>query len=281
MHDWSTVLMAFGLTLFAGAATAIGSAIAFFARRTNYRFLSVALGFSGGVMLYVSFTEILHKSQGALSEAHGERWGAWLAAISFFVGIGVIGAIDKLVPKEENPHEAPADGALIKEPAPVPASAGEPGQAHDPRLLRMGLVSALAIGIHNFPEGLATFLSALHDARLGLVIAIAVALHNIPEGISVSVPVFYATGSRKKAFALSALSGMSEPVGAILGWIVLRQFVSPTLMGVLFGGVAGIMVFISLDELLPTAREYGRGHDSLYGLVGGMAAMALSLLLLK
>ncbi|HSV73021.1 MAG TPA: zinc transporter ZupT [Chthonomonadales bacterium] len=281
MHDWSTVMVAFGLTVFAGGATAIGSAIAFFARRTNYRFLSIALGFSGGVMLYVSFTEILVKSHEALSESHGELWGSWLAVISFFVGIAVIGIIDRLVPKDENPHEPPADARLAELAAAPSAREPSSGGVHNPRLLRMGIVSALAIAIHNFPEGLATFLAALDDPHLGVAIAIAVALHNIPEGISVSVPVYYATGSKRRAFLLSALSGASEPVGALLGWVVLQAFVSPALMGYLFGAVAGIMVFISLDELLPTAREYGRGHDSLYGLVAGMAVMAVSLLLLK
>jgi len=152
----------------------------------------------------------------------------------------------------------------------------------------MGLFTALAIGIHNFPEGLTTFLAALQDPGLGLAIAIAVALHNIPEGISVAVPVFYATGSRKKAFLYSALSGLAEPIGAIIAYVAIRFFlgggagvIPPEIMGVLFGGVAGIMVYISLDELLPTSRAYGRGHDSLFGLVAGMLVMALSLLLMK
>ena len=154
--------------------------------------------------------------------------------------------------------------------------------------MRMGLLTALAIAIHNFPEGLATFLAALQDPALGLAIAVAVALHNIPEGISVSVPIFYATGNRKKAFWYSVLSGLAEPLGAGIAYLVLRMFVGgdtgaipDQVMGILFGGVAGIMVYISLDELLPTSRAYGKGHDSLLGLVGGMVVMALSLLLMK
>jgi ZIP family zinc transporter len=152
----------------------------------------------------------------------------------------------------------------------------------------MGLFTAFAIAIHNFPEGLATFLAALQNPSLGMAIAVAIALHNIPEGISVSVPIFYATGNRKKAFIFSILSGLAEPVGAGIAYLGLRllvggesAFVPPQGMGMLFAGVAGIMVYISLDELLPTSRAYGRGHDSLLGLVGGMALMALSLLLMK
>jgi ZIP family zinc transporter len=154
--------------------------------------------------------------------------------------------------------------------------------------MRMGLFTALAIGIHNFPEGLATFLAALQDPHLGVAIAIAIALHNIPEGISVSVPIFYATGDRNKAFLYSLLSGLAEPVGAFAGYLAIRLFMGgengglPTqVMGILFGGVAGIMVYISLDELLPTSRAYGKGHDSILGLVAGMLVMALSLLLMK
>jgi ZIP family zinc transporter len=152
----------------------------------------------------------------------------------------------------------------------------------------MGLFTALAIGIHNFPEGLATFLAALQDPSLGVAIAVAIALHNIPEGISVSVPIFYATGDRRKAFLYSLLSGIAEPVGAAVAYVVLLLFlgggangVPPQLMGILFGGVAGIMVYISLDELLPTSRAYGKGHDSLIGLISGMLVMALSLLLMQ
>ncbi len=297
----SEVWIALGLTVFAGMATGIGSAIAFFAKRTNYRFLSVATGFSAGVMLYVSFVEIFYKGADALTEAYPE-WGAWLNVASFFGGILLIGIIDNVIPSAENPHETHTEQetAPLHDPsAPMPdfdAIAADPKHAapgahdhrvHDRKLMRMGLFTALAIAIHNFPEGLATFLAALDDPGLGVAIAVAIALHNIPEGISVSVPIFYATGNRKKAFMYSFLSGLAEPVGAIIAYMGLRIFlggeggvIPPQVMGILFGGVAGIMVYISLDELLPTSRAYGKGHDSLFGLLAGMAVMALSLLMM-
>lgn len=297
------VLVALGLTLFAGMATGIGSIIAFTAKRTNYRFLSVATGFSAGVMLYVSFVEIFYKGVASLTERYGDYWGHWVNAASFFGGMLLIGVIDALIPSGENPHETHSEA----ETRPLSMSAGtiaDPLRAttvtaqlesgthdhsvHHQRLMRMGLFTALAIGIHNFPEGLATFLAALRDPGLGVAIAVAIALHNIPEGVSVSVPIFYATGNRKKAFLYSWLSGLAEPVGAVIAYLAIRFFlgsenglVPPEVMGILFGGVAGIMVYISLDELLPTSRAYGKGHDSLLGLVGGMVVMALSLLLMK
>ena len=298
------VWIALGLTVFAGMATGIGSAIAFTAKRTNYRFLSVATGFSAGVMLYVSFVEILVKGADALTAEYGDYWGHWMNTAAFFGGILLIGLIDTLIPSAENPHETPseAETAPLRDPmAPIPAHhhGGEPVYCHPPpgapvdavshqKLMRMGLFTALAIAIHNFPEGLATFLAALQDPKLGLAIAVAVALHNIPEGISVSVPIFYATGDRKRAFVYSMLSGLAEPLGAGIAYLLLRLLVGgdsgaipEQVMGFLFGGVAGIMVYISLDELLPTSQAYGKGHDSLFGLVGGMAVMALSLLLMK
>ena len=143
----------------------------------------------------------------------------------------------------------------------------------------MGLFTALAIAIHNFPEGLATFAAGLADPKLGIPIAVAIAIHNIPEGIAVSIPISYATGNKRKAFLLSFMSGLAEPIGALVGFFILRNYFGDTLSGILFAGVAGIMVFISLDELLPTAREYGEHHLSIYGLVAGMATMAVSLLL--
>lgn len=292
--------LAFGLTLFAGLATGIGSIIAFAAKRTNYRFLSVSTGFSAGVMLYVSFVEILFKGNTALTLAYGERAGAWLNTAAFFAGILLIGLIDNLIPASGNPHETHAEsvtaplhdaGALLPPVEYARRATDSPPHehaVHPDKLMRMGLFTALAIGIHNFPEGLATFLAALHDPALGVAIAVAVALHNIPEGISVSVPIFYATGDRRKAFLYSFLSGLAEPVGAGIAYLAIllvfggnTMIIPPQVMGVMFGGVAGIMVYISLDELLPTSRAYGRGHDSLFGLIGGMAVMALSLLLMK
>lgn len=260
------VAFAFFLTSLAGLCTGIGSLLAFVTRTTNKSFLSLSMGFSGGVMIYVSFVEILPKAIDALAEDLGEAGGSWVGVAAFFGGLILMAVIDRLVPEESNPHE----------PHQMENDNNNPAQR---KLMRMGLLTALAIGIHNFPEGLATFMSALSDPILGISITAAIALHNIPEGISVSVPIYYATGSRKKAFWLSFLSGISEPVGALIGYLFLRTFFTQTLFGVVFGSVAGIMVFISLDELLPTAREYSQGHLSLYGLIAGMAVMALSLLL--
>jgi ZIP family zinc transporter len=267
--DPKDVAFAFGLTLFAGLATGIGSALAFFAKRTNTKFLSVALGFSAGVMIYVSMIEIFIKAKDALCEEWGPRGGYWATTLAFFAGIAVIGLIDKLVPSFENPHEMHDAGEME-----------DTAKAQDfKKLHRMGMFTALAIAIHNFPEGLATFAAALKDPHLGIAIAVAIAIHNIPEGIAVSVPIYYATGSRKKAFTYSFLSGVSEPIGALIGFFVLWRFMNNITFGLLFAGVAGIMVFISLDELLPSAQKYGEHHLSIYGLVAGMAVMAISLLL--
>jgi ZIP family zinc transporter len=271
----SSVLTAFAITLFAGLATGIGSALAYFARRTNLSFLAISLGFSGGVMVYVSFTEILRKAEDLLVGLHGPKEGAWMTAGGFFAGLVLMALIDRLVPEKSNPHELTPRDELVD------YQTHHDAQVPQAKLLRMGLFSALAIAIHNFPEGLATFLAALEDPHLGLAIGIAIAIHNIPEGISVSVPIFYATGNRRRAFGLSFLSGLSEPVGAAVGFLVLRTFLTPSILGLTFALVAGIMVYISLDELLPTAREYGAGHEVLFGLLGGMAVMAVSLLLLK
>lgn len=288
MND--NVLFAFLLTLLAGLSTGIGSLIALFSSRTNRTFLSVALGFSSGVMIYVSFVEIFAQARDKLTQDYSHSHASWITVLSFFGGMAVITIIDRLVPSYENPHEPRNIEEMggLKEVASIvdrrPAAPGatmleERKNTQKHKLLRMGMLSAVAIGIHNFPEGLAAFISALTDPSIGIPIAIAIALHNIPEGISVSVPIYYATGSRKKAFWFSFLSGVSEPVGAVLGYLVLRPFVSPTLFGILFASVAGIMVFISMDELFPTAKEYGKGHAAVYGLISGMAVMALSLLL--
>lgn len=271
--DWSKVLIAFGLTLFAGLSTGLGSLLAFFTKKTNTKFLSAVLGFSAGVMIYISMIELFFESRNLLVASLGKTGGFWATAGAFFAGIVFIGIIDRLVPEAENPHEP----CKVKD----GLNASQVEECEKNVLMRTGLFTALAIAIHNFPEGLATFASALQDTSLGIAIAVAVAIHNIPEGIAVSIPVYYATGSKKKAFSLSFLSGLSEPLGALLGYLILRPFLNDVVFGILFAFVAGIMVFISLDELLPAAREYGEAHLSIYGLVGGMAVMAVSLLLLS
>jgi len=265
MND--NVMFALGLTVFAGLSTGIGSAIAFFAKRTDTKFLSLSLGFSAGVMIYVSMIEIFAKARDSLSLIYGDKSGYWITVISFFLGILLIALIDKMIPSFENPHEMHKVEEMNK-----PVNYDE--------LKRMGLVSALAIGIHNFPEGFATFTSALGDPKLGISIAVAIAIHNIPEGIAVSVPLFYATGSRKKAFFWSFVSGLSEPLGALIGFILLSSFINlDKYFGIPFAMVAGIMVFISFDELLPAAEKYGHHHLAIYGLLAGMLVMALSLLM--
>ncbi|MGT2895294.1 zinc transporter ZupT [Streptococcus entericus] len=256
------LLVAFLLTALAGLSTGIGSLIAFVTRSDNKKFLSISLGFSAGVMIYVSFIEIFPKAQEFLSHQLGDRAGTWATVAGFFGGILLIALIDKLIPSEENPHE-------IK----------TLDQQEPQKLMRMGVMTALAIAIHNFPEGLATFISALQDPNLAIPIVVAIAIHNIPEGMAVSVPIYQATGSRKKAFTYSFLSGLAEPIGALMGWFLLMPIMNDMVYGLIFASVAGIMVFISLDELLPTAHEYGEHHLSIYGLIVGMLVMALSLLL--
>ena len=261
------VWLAFGLTAIAGLSTGIGSVIAFFAKNKNTKFLSVSLGFSAGVMVYVSLVEIFFKAQSSLQAALGRKPGAVATVAAFFGGMLLIGIIDKLIPQKDNPHEIKE----IDPSMPVPTDKN--------KLMRTGLFTALAIAIHNFPEGLATFVSALQEPSLAIPIVVAIAIHNIPEGIAVSVPIYYATGDRKKAFLYSFASGLSEPIGAVIGFLILMPFMNDVVYGLLFAAVAGIMVFISFDELLPSAREYGEHHLSIYGLVAGMAAMAVSLLL--
>lgn len=261
--DNQTVLIAFLLTLFAGLSTGIGSLIALIAKRTNTNFLSFALGLSAGVMIYVSFMEMLPQSLSTLTQEFGEKTGTLYMILGLFGGIALIALIDFLVPESSNPHEMHSVEDMHRR----------------KRLKRTGVVTAITIAIHNFPEGIATFMSALNSMEIAIPIAAAVAIHNIPEGIAVAVPIYHATGSRKKAFWLSFFSGLAEPIGALMAFFFLLPFWSPILNGFILSIVAGIMIFISLDELLPSAEKYGKHHLSIIGLVIGMAIMAISLYL--
>lgn len=268
------------LTVLAGLATGLGGLAVFLTNRSNGSFLALSLGFSAGVMLYVSFVEILAEAQQLLDAAWSRGPGTWGAVGGFFAGIAVIAVIDRLVPHEANPHEFAHQPADTTRAAAVRPPGGSAAAVVDSRLLRTGMLTALAIAVHNFPEGFATFASALGDPSVAVAITVAIALHNIPEGIAVAVPVFQATGSRARAIGLSFLSGLAEPAGALIGYLLLRPFLTDALFGAVLAGVAGIMVFISLDKLLPTAEKYGGHHLCVYGVVAGMAVMAVSLALL-
>lgn len=255
---------AFLITLLAGLSTGIGSCIAFFAKSTNKNFLSVSLGFSAGVMIYVSMIELFSEAQVFLSGVHGEKDGLLYTTLAFLGGIFLIAFIDKLISHQLNPDA-------------IKTFKNTSNVHQNSKLMRTGLFTALAIAIHNFPEGLATFVAALQDPSIAIPIVLAIVIHNIPEGVAISVPIYHATGSKKKAFFYSFSSGLAAPAGAIVGYLLLLPFMTDTVYGIIFASVAGIMVFISLNELLPAAREYGKYNLANYGLIGGMAVMGLSL----
>ena len=257
---------AFGLTVLAGLCTGLGGLLSLLYRKFNPKFLGIMLGLSAGVMLYVSFIEIFNKAKIALIFEFGEKLGYIYTVIGFFAGMLSIILIDKLIPSHNNDHDECDSDTTIK---------GNQNQ----KLLRLGVFSAIALAIHNFPEGLATFMSAIKDPTYGISIAFAVAVHNIPEGIAVAIPIYYATKSRNKAFWYSFLSGLAEPVGALIGYFILMQFFDDSPFGIVFSAVAGIMVYISLNELIPTAREYAGQRLTMIGVIVGMMIMAISLLL--
>jgi ZIP family zinc transporter len=263
------------LTVLAGLSTGIGSTIAFFIRTPKYSYLAVMLGFSAGVMVYISFTELLGT---AIRDV-----GFATANIAFFIGILVIAVIDILVPHEYEEERTTNARHNIGE-AKQQKRLGLPPQLAAPSqssLMRSGILLSLGIAIHNFPEGLVTFTcAATGDVAFGIIIAVAIAIHNIPEGIAVSVPIFYATGSRRRAFTYSFLSGVAEPVGALIGYAILLPFLTPALLSCTLAFVAGIMVYISLDEVLPLAHRYGHEHLVIIGIGAGMLVMAASLFLL-
>ena len=257
--DQHTIIIALLLTLFAGLSTGIGGLLALLAKHTNKNFLSLSLGLSAGVMLYVSFMELMPIALNSLSNNYGVKQGTFFMILSFFGGMLLITLIDFLVPKSTNPHEI--------------HNVEEMSQSESIKngLHHTGLVTALTIAIHNFPEGIATFMSSLGSMD--------VAIHNIPEGIAVAVPIYHATNSKRKAFWLSLSSGLAEPIGALAAFFFLMPYWTLVTHGIIMAAVAGIMVFISLDELLPSAEKYGKHHLSIIGVVSGMSIMALSLYL--
>jgi ZIP family zinc transporter len=270
------------LPVLAGLSTVLGSLLTVFLCKPGPRFMSLMMGFSAGVMILVSFGELL---QEGIVET-----GFALAYLAFFGGMAAMFLIDTLIPHIHMGEHHDAGVELRAGLAPDPQARGQHrhrrgtgggGGVSQDRLLKTGLLVALGIGVHNFPEGITSFAGTMRDPALGIAIAIAIALHNIPEGIAVSTPVYAATGSRAKALLWSTLSGLAEPVGALLAAAVLLPFLNATVLGLALAAVAGVMVFISLDELIPVASSFCEEHLSIVGVMVGMAVMALSLGLLR
>lgn len=268
------VAVAFGMTLLAGLSTGLGGLIVALKRAPSEAFLAASLGFSAGVMVYISLVELLPQGIDSLAEAGTTRADVW-GTLAFFAGVALIAVIDRFVPDDVNPHEGVAAGAASG------AATRNTGRGQRASQMRnVGLLTAIAIAVHNFPEGFATFVVALEDPVLALPIALAIAIHNVPEGIAVAVPLREATGQKWRAAGWATISGLAEPLGAIVGFLLLRPFIGPEALGVSFAAIAGVMVFVSLDKLLPTAIESGRHHTAVYGMLAGMGVMAVSLLIL-
>lgn len=286
--DLSTAdyLRAFALTTFAGLSTGIGGLVVFRKKPLNQHIISFSLGLSAGVMIYISFVEMLRGSFDSLVEIYGSS-GEIYTVLAFFGGIAFSMLIDFFIPEEQNLHEMRGvddvsyDPHIEEQPEAADVSIIDRKEVkRKSELTRVGKVSAAAIMIHNLPEGLAAFVGALADPALGISIAVAIAIHNIPEGVAVAVPLYAGTGDKKRSFLAALFSGLAEPAGALIGFLIFRPFITETLMAVIFAAVAGIMVFISLDELLPSAEKQGEHHIVIAGLVIGMAVMAVSLILL-
>ncbi|WP_395687951.1 zinc transporter ZupT [Aestuariivirga sp.] len=257
----STVLMAMGVCIAAALSTVLGSLSVLVTKQPSPRLLAFGLAFAGGAMVYISLVEIFWKAEAGFAGGVTARTAYVYATLAFFSGVLMLAMIDRLIP---NPHALMSSAAT---------------DSHHIR--RVGVLAALAITAHNLPEGLATFLATLDNPAVGISLAAAIAVHNIPEGVSIAIPIYYATGSRRTAIVATCLSALAEPVGALIGYLLLAPFLTPAVFAWVFGAIAGAMVFLALDELLPTAKRYAQGHETVYGMVIGMAAIAVSLMLFK
>ncbi|MFA5593471.1 MAG: zinc transporter ZupT [Micavibrio sp.] len=262
MHENFTI--ALGICAFAAFATLLGSLVLFRAKGENPRLLAFGLAFAGGAMVYISLAEILVKAQLSFTAVYDDKTGYALATGAFFCGVLLVAALDRFLP---NPHEG-LDSGKFEEQTKTHAA-------------RIGLMAAIAITAHNIPEGMATFFAALDDPSIGFPLAVAIAIHNIPEGVGIAIPVYFATQSKIKAIGACGLSALAEPFGALLGYALLGPYLTGAVYGWIFGIIAGVMVFLALDELLPAAKKYAKGHETVYGMVAGMGALALSLVLLR
>ncbi len=253
------LIFAFSLTVFSALCAVIGGIFGVTYKQNNTnKFLSLALGFSSGIMLYLSFIEILGEGRELLTGSQGQMKGEVYVLLSFFGGMFVVALLDKLLPENESCEIGDGQSCL----------------------LQTGIISAIAVGIHNVPEGFAIFASGLESMKIGIATAVALGIHNLAIGMAISIPIYLATKNKKKAIAFTSVSALLSPIGAILGYVLFGKFINDTLFGIILSAVAGIMIYISLDEVLPTAEKYGEHHHVIYGIIGGMAVIALTILVL-
>lgn len=272
----SNIQFGFLLSLLAGLATGLGSLISIFVKKNDFKTLAFGLGLSAGVMIYISLVELLPESEKLLGNDVLPVKAKMFSFLMFFIGILIAGLIDYFIPDHIEPGWI-KNKIKGKEPK-------EKDKSHYTKknsgIYRVGFLTAITIAAHNFPEGLATFVTGATNKTLGISIALAIAIHNIPEGMAVSIPIYQATNSKRKAFFYSLLSGLTEPLGALVGFFFLSYFLNNNVFGVLYAVIAGIMVYISFDELLPASREYGKdGHTTIAGVVLGMFVIGMSLAL--
>ena len=249
-------IAAFIISFLAGISTLLGAIIIFFTKSKSEKIVSCSLGFAAGVMISVSFSDLLPEAQKAIAAHSGETWAIIYSVIFMVIGLCLALPIDYFVPHEEFD----------------PESNDKPHQ----NLYRVGFVSMLAMMLHNFPEGIATFMASYNNPTLGMSIAVAIAFHNIPEGISVAMPIYFATQSKIAALKYTFLSGIAEPIGAVLAFLILKPFINEFFLGAIFAVVAGIMIYISFEELIPTSRQYGYSRLALLSSFAGICIMPLS-----
>ena len=262
IENWQLPLL---MTFIAGLATIIGGFITFFVNKNNMKVLSLGLGFSAGVMIFVALTEILHSAQDLLVPYFPNNY-QWVVYFGFIVGVLISKLIDTFVP--DHVEEDLTEGCDF-----------ECKKTH--RIKRAGILTAIAIAVHNFPEGLGTFLVSSQDLALGVSVAIAIALHNIPEGIAVALPIYHSTGKKRLAIWYSFWTGMTEPIGALIGLGLLSWFLPQMFIGFFLAAVVGIMIYIAFDTLLPLSHEYGDWHYAITGVMSGLIVIWASLLLLQ
>ena len=252
------------LTLCAGMSTLLGGFVTFFIKRNNLKALSVGLGFSAGVMIYVSLGNLMGEASEMLTAYYSVIPAKALSFAGFFIGIIIAIIIDYFIPDH-------IETDFLN-------NQNKCKQRH--RIRRAGLITAIAVTLHNFPEGMATFLVSSQDLRLGIPVAIAIAIHNIPEGIAIALPIFHANGKKRLAILYSFVSGISEPIGGLIGVLLLKTIMPEQAVGFMTAAVAGIMVYLSFDTLLPLSREYGENHHVIIGIITGMLIMSLGLIFL-
>lgn len=237
------------ITTIAGLSTVLGGCIVFFKIKNREKFISFCLSFSLSVMITISVIDLVPSSFIELNNSFSLLKSIFITILLFVVGAILVNILDRNIKVSKSKNS---------------------------NLYKLGILNMIALMLHNFPEGIATFMTSYSDLSIGISLSLAIMMHNIPEGISIAVPLYYSTGKKGRGILYTFISALAEPLGAIVAFLFLKQYINMLTISYVLIIVAGIMITISINELFPEAIKYNESKQIKLGMLLGVVVILIN-----